>query len=372
MRRVTEGVCLLTLILAACACGEVEGTPGLDPAGGGGQPGAVALTPWEIVEFPPLPASMRDVPEARIELGRLLFSDPLLSADGETACLTCHSEVWGMSDALRVAVGQGAGIGAGPNRVGPNVSRRNSMALFNLAFRETLLWDGRSDSLEEQAVLPLLAEEELAIEPDSALSQLAGIPEYGRLFAAAFPEDPRVTVDNFGSALAAFQRTFISDRALYDAYVEGNVEVFDDDLVDGMFRFAEMGCNSCHTPPLFESETFADRHVPKDVGVIDFGLAEVTLRGEDIGKFRTPSLRNIFVTEPYFHNGSARSIRDAVKHELAESGLPFDDEDVRLIEGFIDRALRDTSRGIQRPSSVPSGLRIPIDGEGVGAMGSRN
>ncbi|MEM8609548.1 MAG: cytochrome-c peroxidase [Myxococcota bacterium] len=363
----------LTLVLAS-SCGDTESAIG-GSGGEGGQGGApsfggsagdatvVPSVPWPVAEFPALPDEAVEVPEARLALGRLLFYDPVLSVDSQTACGTCHSEFWGMGDALSVGIGHGAGINAGPGREGPSVSRRNSQALFNLAFRETFLWDGRAESLEEQALMPLLAEEELNIEPDTAVARVADIPEYAALFADAFPDDPVVTEDNLAAALAAFQRTFISKRALYDAYVSGQPGTFDEELVEGMFRFAEFGCAECHAPPLFESEVFANRHVPSAEGVVDYGLAEISLRLDDLGKFRTPSLRNAFVTEPYFHNGSVVRLRDAVRHEIAEGGKPFTERDVELILGFVDRALRDTSRGPQRPDSVPSGLQLPQDAE---------
>jgi cytochrome c peroxidase len=316
-----------------------------------------------LTAFPELPDVAIDVPEERIELGNLLFFDPVLSIDNETACGTCHSEFWGMSDGLPLSVGHGAGLPAGPQRKGPNVTRRNSLALFNVVFRETLFWDGRSDSLHEQATMPLEEESELNLDPDIALQRLAVIPEYVEMFAAAFPDDPRVTLDNLAEALAAFQRTFISDRSLYDAYVQGHVGTMDDELVEAMFRFAEMGCHGCHVPPLFESENFANRNVPAVAGIEDSGLAEVTERPEDTGKFRTPSLRNGAVTEPYFHNGSVPTLMDAVEHELVQSGLPFTDEDVRLIERFIRKGLRDESRAAERPMTVPSGLPVPVDGQ---------
>jgi cytochrome c peroxidase len=237
------------------------------------------------------------------------------------------------------------------------------MALVNLAFRETLLWDGRGDSLEEQALMPLLEQSELHLSPDVAVELLAAVPEYVERFAAAFPDDPEVTVDNLASALAAFQRTIVSNRSPYDAYLRGHLGALDDELVEGMHRFAEMGCPSCHVPPLFESETFANRNVVAVEGIDDRGRAEVTERAEDIGKFRTPSLRNGAVTEPYFHNGSVPTLEGAVAHELQQTGQPFDDEDVRLIEQFIRKALRDESRAAQRPRHVPSGLPVPLDGQ---------
>ena len=131
-----------------------------------------------------------------------------------------------------------------------------------MAFRSSFFLDGRTETLEEQALLPLLTEDELDRDPEEVIADLAGIAEYVDLFAAAFPDDPRVTVDDFAAALAAFQRTFISKRSLYDCYVGGDVLAFSDEMVEGMFRFAEMGCDDCHAPPLFESETFANRNVP--------------------------------------------------------------------------------------------------------------
>ena len=131
-----------------------------------------------------------------------------------------------------------------------------------------------------------------------------------------------------------------------------------------MFRFAEMGCDDCHTPPLFESEVFADRNVPNPDGIEDRGREEVTGLPEDRDKFRTVTLRNVVSTEPYFHNGAIFRLDDAVRHELEQSGLPFDDEDVRLITLFVRDAIRDETREAKRPFRVPSGLEIPIDPPG--------
>jgi cytochrome c peroxidase len=289
----------------------------------------------------------------------------LLSGDRETACATCHSEIWGMSDSLTRSVGLGAGLLAGPGRQGPNVMRRNAPTLYNLAFRQTLFLDGRTRTLEEQALLPMLEADEMGRDPQETVAEMATIDEYVVRFAEAFPEDPRVTVENLASALAAFQRTMVSNRSLYDAYLKGDLGALDDDVIEGMFRFAEMSCDSCHTPPLFESERFENRNVPEVEGVIDHGRMEVTGLEQDRGKFRVPTLRNIAFTNPYFHNGSVPNLEDAVEHELRQSGMTYTEEDVQTIKRFIDKALRDESREPDRPQSLPSGLPLPRDGTAI-------
>lgn len=349
---------LLALASLVAACGSPAASPETDP-----EPRTEA-TPWPVTEFPALPAVMRDTPPERVELGRLLFYDPILSIDHETACATCHSELWGMGDGIPRGVGHGAGLDAGPRREGPNTLRRNSSALYNLAFRESLLWDGSEATLEEQAIVPLFQEDEMNVDEATLLAELAAVPEYVDRFEEAFPDDPRLTLDNLAAALAAFQRTIISSKSTYDAYAAGRYELMNEDEIEGMFRFAAMGCDGCHVPPLFESETFADRRVPDIEGVVDHGREEHTSRPEDRATFRTPSLRNLAATEPYFHNGSVKVMSDAITHELEQSGLPFTEEDARLIGRFVDKTLRDQSKHPTRPVSVPSGLRIPIDPAG--------
>ena len=352
-RRWAIALALALSALSVGACGDSTESPPVD-----------SPTPWPVTAFPELPAIMNDVPEARIELGHLLFFDPILSVDRQTACATCHSDRWGMGDGLARAVGHGAGLLSGPGRKGPNMLKRNSPSLYNLAFRESLLWDGGAKTLEEQALIPLLAEDEMNVDLEAVMGELAGIPEYAQRFADAFPDDPSVTIDNLTVALAAYQRTFISDRSTYDFYVEGRTNLMNDDQVEGMFRFAEMGCPDCHTPPLFESETFANRNVPEVEGIVDRGLEQATGRNEDRGKFRSVTLRNLRSTAPYFHNGSVTNMKDAIRHELEQSGMPFTDDDVRLITSFIDKTLRDERREAIRPATVPSGLDLPIDPPG--------
>jgi cytochrome c peroxidase len=364
MTKQTRAALALAVLVAACggtASDDVhpEGSGG--EAGSGARPGEAPALPWPLTEFPSLPDVMVDVPKARIELGRLLFFDPLLSVDRETACATCHLPQWGMADALPRAIGHGAGITAGPSRVGSNTLRRNSLSLYNVAFRAPLLWDGRATTLEEQALIPLNTEDEMNRDPGELATDVASIPEYASLFADAFPQDPGVTVANLASALAAYQRTFISKNSAYDAYVDGSSSALSEDLTEGMFRFAEMGCDSCHTPPLFESNTFANRVVAEIDGVLDYGLEEVTGRSEDRGKFRTPTLRNVNNTQPYFHNGSILNLSEVVRHELELSELPFTEEDVRLITEFVGKALRDDRNQAAFPAQVPSGLPLPVD-----------
>ena len=344
-----------TLIIVSLAI-----VAGCDDSMGGAS--GVAL-PWIPEPFPTMPQT--DAPTVRFELGRLLFFDPVLSVDGETACGTCHSDVWGLGDGLPLAIGHGAGILAGPGREGPNVLRRNAPPLWNLAFRKTLLWDGRVATLEEQALEPINAVDEFNRTPEDVVADLASIPEYVALFEESFPNDPNINIANLTIALADYQRTFVSKRSLYDGYVAGDTNAMSEEMVEGMFRFAEFGCGDCHTQPLFESERFENRNVPTIESIDDEGRFEVTGREEDHLAFRVPSLRNVAFANPYFHNGTGAHLEDAVRHELSQGSLEFDASDVTLISVFIGDALRDESHEPQRPSHVPSGLPIPLDGTQV-------
>jgi len=333
---------------------------------GCGGPEATGPAPWPLEAFPESPDAMEGVSEERIELGRMLFYDPVLSVDHQTACATCHSEIWGMGDGLARGIGHGAGLDAGPRRAGPNHLRRNSPSVYNLAWRESFLWDGRVATLEDQAVMPIVDRLELGSSENAVIAELATIPVYAELFSEAFPNDPNVTVENLASAIAAFERTIVSNRSAYDGFAEGRFELLGEPEVEGMFLFADMGCAECHVPPLFGSETFHDRNVPEVDGIEDFGREEFTELPEDRDKFRTPSLRNLEATEPYFHNGSVKEMLNAIRHELEQSGRPFTDEDVKLIRTFIHNSLRDESRNPIRPFEVPSGLPLPIDPAGPG------
>ncbi|MCA9519233.1 MAG: hypothetical protein KC635_30065 [Myxococcales bacterium] len=301
---------------------------------------------------------------AKAELGRLLFYDPVLSSDGETACATCHSEIWGMGDGLAKAVGVGGGLLTGPGRDGPAVGRRNAQSLWNVAYRTTLFRDGRASTLEEQALMPMHDERELAKAPDDVVADLRASDGYVARFAAAFPgEAEPVTVTTLTRALAAFQRTLTSRGASYDAYVAGDVGALSEAAVEGMWRFAEAGCDSCHAPPLFGSDGFYARGAGATPGE-DGGRGEITGEAGDWGAFRVPSLRNARDTGPYFHDGSVEDLEDAVRHELARDapGGEVDEADVSAITTFLEKGLTDQSRAPARPDEVPSGLAVPKDG----------
>lgn len=316
------------------------------------------VPPWGKTAWPTRPAFN----ERAAALGRLLFYDPILGSDGETACATCHSEIWGMADGLPTSIGVGGGTLTGPGRKGVNVGPRNAQSLWNVAYREPLFWDGREDSLEDQALFPMHSPIELDRSPEEAVADISKIETYAELFEDAFGpglegDSGPVSVGRLQVALAEFQRTLVADRTSYDRWVEGDDGAMTDQMVRGMEVLHESGCTTCHTPPLFMSDTFHVRRMSDDKG-----LMAVTHLDADRGRMRTPSLRNVRMSEPYFHNGSVALLEDAIALELEHDGVVLSAEDQRALEAFIGRALVDRSREPFRPATVPSGLPVPIDG----------
>jgi cytochrome c peroxidase len=344
--------------LSALGCADGDEQPGYD-----GPP-----IPWAYSAFPSeRPHADNPTTDQKVALGRFLFYDPILSSDRQVACATCHSEVWGLSDGLPRSVGIG-GVGpTGPGRTGPNVTRRNAPSLWNVAVRRALFWDGRADSLEAQALVPLKEPKELGRALPELEADLSAIPEYASLFAAAFPGSTEpVSGENLARAIAAFERSFVSRLAPYDRYVAGDVGALDSETIRGMFLFDEAGCSSCHVPPTFDSPKFAARGV-EAAGEPDDGRFEITGDDSDHGAFAVPTLRNVRDSEPYFHSGTVASLRDAVEQEVERSvsvgeSRALADDEIDAVERFLDKALTDRTREPHRPKQVPSGLDVPKDG----------
>lgn len=336
----------------------------------GAEPSAPAL-PWPAASLGAVPAPTDNPPTpARAELGRMLFHDPILSADRAVACVTCHGENWGLSDGLRFSVGVYSNNAAGLSRRGPHRSRRNAPSLWNAGYRTSLFWDGRAPSLEAQVLGPITDPDELARDPAELVRDLAAVDAYVALFRAAFPEDSApVTQRNLQRALASFVRTIVSDRAPYDLYARGDALAMTDAELRGMNTFARAGCAGCHAPPLFASETFAPRAAVLDGAPApeappreDLGRFEVTGRDEDRGRYRTPSLRNLRESAPYFHDGSSDSLDEAVARESVTRGAPLSERERRDVVTFLHQSLMDKTRMPAYADRVPSGLPVPSDG----------
>lgn len=318
--------------------------------------------PWAYAPFPKVVAPADNpTTDAKITLGNKLFYDPVLSGDKEVACATCHSEIWGMSDGLPVSIGVDGEGPTGPGRTGPNRTTRNALTLWNAAIRRDLFWDGRAHTLEEQAMMPLEQAVEMDLPPSEAAARVAAIPEYVALFEAAFPGEA-ITPETIAKAIAAFERTILSNRSPYDHYLDGDEGAMTPPQLRGMQVFADAGCVTCHAPPLFEGEAFVARF-PSD----DAGRAAISMNEADRGAFRIPTVRNARETGPYFHDGSVVTLDEAVALEVdrqvaAGASPPLDPGAIADLTAFIRDALMDATQAPSRPKHVPSGLEVPKDG----------
>ncbi|MBR9800538.1 cytochrome-c peroxidase [bacterium] len=226
-------------------------------------------------------------------LGRMLFFDPRLSKSGEMACASCHDPDLSWGDGRTVSFG-----------LGRFELSRNAPSLLNAGLLETYFWDGRAESLEDQALGVLHNPHEMGSQEAIIVEQLGAEPGYRDAFAAAF-KDGEVNTENVGKAIACFERTLTGGRSDFDRFLQGKQDQLSDAAIRGLDLFRrEARCMNCHHGPLMTDHKF------HDVGLSyygrqyeDLGRYEVTAAKEDVGKFRTPSLRNISKTGPYMHNG---------------------------------------------------------------------
>jgi cytochrome c peroxidase len=270
---------------------------------------------------PPAPAE-NALTAAKVELGRLLFYDVRLSQNGTQSCASCHQQRLAFTDGLRHAIGS-----TGEEHY------RNTMTLANAGYRKPLTWaDPSVDSLEVQMLVPLTNHDPVELRMggrfDELVQRLRADSEYQRLFAEAFPEEPEpIDIKHVAKAVASFERALISGDSPWDRLVRGGDEAaLTTEAWQGMRLFfsERIGCSSCHGGRDFD--TPHDGNAFQNNGIIDVataqrdrGLASKSGRRADFGRFRVPTLRNIEVTGPYMHDGSAHSL-DEVLEDYAAGG----------------------------------------------------
>jgi cytochrome c peroxidase len=312
-----------------------------------------------------IPSDNPQTPE-KIALGQRLFFEKRLSADGTVACSTCHDPVRAFTDGRATSVGIKGGVG-----------QRNSPTILNALYNTTQFWDGRVKTLEEQAALPIVNQIEMG-QPnlDAAVARIAAIGEYQRAFRTVFGRGP--TGPDLLRAIAAYERTLLSFDAPFDRFMAGDQNAIDDPAKRGWELFnTRARCNKCHAltetqrdPTFFTDHDFHNigigilRHnvVPLgrqamqliksgDTAALDgaaiqtdfsaLGRFLVTKQDRDIAAFKTPNLRNVLVTGPYFHDGSQETLWDVMDHYNKGDGVkdPYLDEDIEplaLSEAEID------------------------------------
>ena len=309
--------------------------------------GQAAVLVQSMLGLPPVPVP-HDNPQTpeKVALGRALFEDKRLSADGQVSCSTCHQADRVFTD--------GRSLAQGVRQLG---GTRNTPTLLNSAYLTSLFWDGRRGSLEEQAADPLVNPVEHGLgNHDELLATVRADAAYAAGFHAAFGVAPEsIGLEHVVKALAAFQRTLVAGDSPFDRYrYGGDPSALSDAQIRGLGLFeGRAGCTACHTigkedalltdnafhtigigqasarPRLAErttrlvglSPTERDRSITSDPEVAELGRFAVTLKPGDIGRFRTPTLRNVALTAPYMHDGSVPTLAEAVEREVYYRGL---------------------------------------------------
>jgi parallel beta-helix repeat protein len=355
-------ICGILFLLAYLPVSEDKQIP-LAAQGGGARQASESNTGLQLI-WPELQAPDSE----QAALGRLLFYDPILSANDDMSCATCHHPDLGFSDGQRIAQGAHGDL------------RRNAPTLWNVAYATSLFWDGRAASLEEQMLEPLTSSEEMGADVDNLVDKLQAIPEYVELFENIYEDG--ITLDNVVASIAQFERTLITNNSPFDRFAAGDFNALTGAQRRGfdLFRSAELRCFECHAWPTFTHNTFHVIAVPDfDPFNPDLGQIEVRNAADAERAFRTPSLRNVALSAPYMHNGAFLSLEDVIQFYADGAGIKqgfsadMIDEKIRgftLTEqemsdlvAFLFALTDEASELIAIPETVPSGLAVVVQKE---------
>jgi cytochrome c peroxidase len=266
--------------------------------------GHPSLKEWIL---PVAPAPVDNAPNAaRVDLGWHLFFDPRLSGEGNMSCSTCHHPGLGWSDGLPTAKG-----------VKSMVLARATPTIINSAFNTIMMWDGRKKDLEDQAMGPMEANVEMNMDTVKLFKWLNESPGYRKMFESAYPGEG-INAATLSKGMATFERTVIMNDSPFDKWLAGDAKAMTAQQVRGFDIFLDAGkgnCAACHSAPNFT-----------DNGFHNIGLASWGNPNPDMGRyaqkpiarmkgaFKTPELRGITLTAPYFHDGSVKTLKDAINH----------------------------------------------------------
>ncbi len=240
-------------------------------------------------------------PVDEVSLGAKLFSDPILSEDYSVSCASCHIPEYAFSDTLALSRGVHGRLGT-----------RNTPSAMNVLSRPYFFWDGRAESLEAQAIGPIENPVEMNLPIDSAVNRLKRHPEYAGWFQTIYGEAPSVAL--LTSAIAAFERSLESSSP-YDRYMAGEEDAISESAKRGIEIFNVKGrCFECHFGPDMTGDEFRNIGLYDEVKYFDKGRFEQTKDSADLGKFKTPGLRNVAVTAPYMHDGSFKTLREVIDY----------------------------------------------------------
>jgi len=269
-----------------------------------------------LPDVAPAPQSNPTTAE-KVELGKMLYFDPRLSSTGTVSCNSCHNVTLGGDDNRAFSMGVHGKLGG-----------RSAPTVWNSAFNSVQFWDGRASSLEAQAEGPVTAGVEMGMKNwDEVVARLEKIPGYVSAFKTAFGDDAVISKDNATKAIASYERTLITPNSPYDRYVKGDETAMSKQQIRGMNSFSQVGCAACHSGAAFNGPilpvgtgfyfyfpTFTDNsYVTKYDLLKDKGRGEVTKDSGDDHRYKVPVLRNVALTAPYFHNGSVKTLDEAVK-----------------------------------------------------------
>ncbi len=300
---------------------------------------------------PPFPPD-NEPNSTRVELGKKLFFDPRLSGAKNMSCATCHNPSLGWSDGLATAKG-----------VKSKVLGRSSPTVLNTAYNSIQMWDGRKKNLEEQAMGPIESPDEMAADVAKMFEFLNANAGYKAEFTKAYPNE-LIDAKTFGKAIASFERTAISNNSPFDRWLKGEEFAMTEQQIRGFRLFSDQSktnCTACHQAPNFT-----------DNGFHNLGLASYDKKKPDMGRFKikpipslkgafkTPTLRDIVLTAPYFHDGSAQTLLDVMQHykkggetkkDLSDNIKPLDlsEQDMKDLVAFM-QALTSTPKPVTLPS----------------------
>ena len=247
---------------------------------------------------------------AKWELGRALYYDARLSADGTVACANCHSPQKAFTDNLPVSAGIRGQKGG-----------RNAPTVINRAYSLAQFWDGRAGTLEEQALGPMQNPVEMGHSHPAIVSALSGVAGYRAMFKAAYGSE-EISIDLAGKAIATFERTVLSGNSPYDRYRAGDKKAMTAAQVRGWKIFKDKAkCDQCHEGINFTTNEYHNLGVGMDRPTPDEGRSVVTKQAADWGAFKTPTLRDIAHTGPYMHDGSLTTLEDVVEF-YDKGGIP--------------------------------------------------